>query len=190
MNNRAPHPSAGRRERGIVLVIAMILLIVLSMISIASVRSASSTEIATNNARLQALSMQAAEAALRYCEVGALNFMRETTDTFKITPEPAPTDAATPYVWQNLANWDGPASSQPRLNVLKDADINTATGDNAKLYKRPPECMVEYQYSPAATTKRVVVTARGFGPDVPAAKANRDAPTGSEVWLQTTLQLD
>lgn len=186
-----PHfPHGRRQQRGIVLVIAIILLVVLSLISVASIRGASSTEIATNNARLQALSMQAAEAALRYCELGALNVMRENTETFRITPEPAPTDAAAPYLWQDLANWDGPTSSQPRLNILKDADINTAVGDHAKLYKRPPECMVEYQYSPAATTKRVVVTARGFGPDVPAAKPARDAPTGSEVWLQTTLHLE
>jgi type IV pilus assembly protein PilX len=190
MKTRAPHPFGGTRERGIVLVIAMILLIVLSMISIASVRSASSTEVATNNARLQALSMQAAEAALRYCEDGALNFMRSKTGTFQITPEAAPATPSDPYRWQDLANWDGVASAQPSLRVLTSEDVNSSAGPHARLYKRFPECMVQYQYSPVVNLKRVVVTARGFGPDVEAVNEKRLPPKGAEVWLQSSLQID
>lgn len=190
MKTRTHHPAARQREHGIVLVIAMILLIVLSMISIASVRSASSTEVATNNARLQALSMQAAEAALRYCEDGALNFMRSKTGTFQITPEPAPATATDPYRWQDLANWDGVASAQPSLRVLTSTDVNSSAGQYAKLYKRYPECMVQYEYSPSASLKRIVITARGFGPDVEAVNEKRPAPKGSEVWLQSSLQID
>lgn len=191
MKNRMLNPGAGRRERGVVLVIAMILLVVLSLISVAAVRSASSTEVAANNARQQGLALQAAEAALRYCETGALNFIQATTATFKITPEAQPSTASTTYTWQSLANWDG-ASSSANLNlrILTDADVNTATGANAKLYKRLPECMVQYQYHVVPNPNRVVVTARGFGPDVAAVDAGRSAPKGAEVWLQSTLRVN
>ena len=144
MKTRALNRLAGRRERGVVLVIAMILLVVLSMVSIASIRSASSTEVAANNARQQGLAMQAAEAALRYCETGALNFIQASTSTFKITPEAQPSTAASTYTWQSLSMWDGPTSSaNANLRILTDAEVNTATG-TAKLYKRWPECMVQY----------------------------------------------
>lgn len=191
MKTRAlKHHLRGRRERGVVLVIAMILLVVLSLVSVASIRSASSTEVATNNARQQGLAMQAAEAALRYCETGALNFIQATTATFKITPEAQPSTAAATYTWQSLASWDGVSSAaNANLQTLSDGDVNTATGA-AKLYKRRPECMVQYQYHAVPNPNRVVVTARGFGPDVTAVDASRTAPKGSEVWLQSTLRVD
>jgi type IV pilus assembly protein PilX len=188
MKTRVVKNLSRRRQQGVVLVIAMILLVVLSLVSIASIRSASSTEIAANNARQQGLAMQAAEAALRYCETGALNFMQSPTMTFTITPEAQPSTASATYSWQILSNWDGATSSaNANLRILTDAEVNTATGA-AKLYKRYPECMVQYQYHAPANLNRVVVTARGFGPDVAVVDANRTAPKGSEVWLQSTLR--
>lgn len=188
MNTRLVTCFGGRRERGVVLVIAMILLVVLSLISVAAVRSASSTEIAANNARQQGLAMQAAEAALRYCETGAISFMKGT-GTLQITPQAQPSSAAGTYTWQVLSNWDGAGSSAtPGLRILTDAEVNSVTGANAKLYKRYPECMVQYQFNVPLDLNRVVVTARGFGPDVPAVDGSRTAPKGSEVWLQSFVR--
>ena len=35
----------------------------------------------------------------------------------------------------------------------------------------------------------LTITSRGFGPEVPAADNSRTRPIGSEVWLQSTLEL-
>ncbi len=103
----------------------------------------------------------------------------------QITPEAAPISGS--YRWQTLANWDG-SGSGANITTLASTDINNRADDAGKLYKRYPECMV--QYLQAANTRRVVVTARGFGPDVAAIDANRSAPTGAEVWLQSVLTTD
>lgn len=103
----------------------------------------------------------------------------------QITPEAAPTGVS--YRWQALTNWDG-SGSGANITTLVSADINNRADDAGKLYKRYPECMV--QYMQAGNTRRVVVTARGFGPDSAAIDANRSAPTGAEVWLQSVLTTD
>ena len=103
----------------------------------------------------------------------------------QITPEAAPVSGS--YRWQTLTNWDG-AGSGANITTLASTDINNRADDAGKLYKRYPECMV--QYLQAANIRRVVVTARGFGPDVAAIDANRSAPTGTEVWLQSVLTTD
>lgn len=103
----------------------------------------------------------------------------------QITPEAAPLSGS--YRWQTLANWDG-VGSGTNITTLVSSDINNRADDSGKLYKRYPECMV--QYLQAANIRRVVVTARGFGPDVAAIDAGRSAPTGAEVWLQSVLTTD
>lgn len=176
--------SDAKSQQGVVLIVALILLVVLSLVSAAAIRGSSSAELSTNNARTQTLAMQAAEAALRYCEKATLNFMTGAGATPSLTPEAAPATAATPYRWQTLTNWDGTGSGT-NITTLVSADVNDRADDAGKLYKRYPECTV--QYLEPVNTNRVVVTARGFGPDVAALTAARAAPTGAEVWLQSVL---
>ena len=171
-------------QRGVVLIVALILLVVLSLVSAAAIRSSSSAELSTNNARTQTLAMQAAEAALRYCEKATLNFLNGAGATPTLTPEAAPATSATPYRWQTLANWDGTGSGT-NITTLVSADVNDRADNAGKLYKRYPECTA--QYLEPANTSRVVVTARGFGPDVAAINGSRAAPVGAEVWLQSVL---
>jgi type IV pilus assembly protein PilX len=189
MKNRPRSHRAATRQLGVVLIIAMIFLVVLSLISVAAIRSAGSTEITANNARQHALALQAAEAALRHCETGAVNFMKGT-GTLQITPEPQPSGPTATYTWQSLAKWDGATSlpaANPYLTVLASGDVNTHSG-SGKLYKRFPECMVQVQYNVPTDPSRVVITARGFGPDVQALNpTTRAAPQGAEVWLQSML---
>jgi hypothetical protein len=75
--------------------------------------------------------------------------------------------------------------------VLPLSMVGTAT------FKRPPECMVESLTGARPTgagtgrfTASFIVTARGFGPDVAAADANRSRPVGTEIWLQSTIEYD
>ena len=71
---------------------------------------------------------------------------------------------------------------------------NALVGGNGT-YKRPPECMIENipiikaGTSTVNNTASYVITARGFGPEVAAADASRTRPMGSEVWLQSHLEL-
>lgn len=177
-------------QRGIVLIVALILLVIMSLATAYSVRGAGSTELVTNNTRTQLLAMQATEAALRYCETGVVNshlLLATPTLTLSpvLTPTAAPTGTSPVYAWESLTNWDA-SSSTTSVTVIGTADL--VLNDNGSgLYKRPPECMA--QYMQVANTQRVIVTARGFGPDVAAADSARTAPSGSEVWLQSTLVL-
>ena len=177
-------PSSSRTsEQGTVLIIALMVLMVLSLITATSIRATSSTELSSNNTRTQALAMQAAEAALRACESGVLNTMNLSTTTVNITPTAAPVGTAT-YTYESLANWDG-SGTGANVVILNLSLINNTSGGLTALYKRPPECMAQYMQT--GSTQRTIITARGFGPEVPDVTSARLAPAGSEVWLQSTL---
>jgi type IV pilus assembly protein PilX len=177
-------------QRGVVLIVALILLMILSMTAAYSIRGAGSSELVANNTRTQHLAMQSAEAALRYCETGVVNSnMLLSTPTLVLspllTPTAAPSGPSVTYTWQGLSSWDGTGSAGA-VSVIAASSL--ALNDSSSgLYKRSPECMAQYMQT--ANTHRVIVTARGFGPDVAAADSNRTAPKGSEVWLQSTLVL-
>jgi len=183
---RPPH-----RQKGVVLIIAMIMLIVVSVLAVTSMRNAASTEALAGNVRTTELATQAADIALRHCESSVIEINSVAggaTPSYSTTITAANFLAgATPPNWQNTATWDSVSS-----NVLVlPMDL---VGDNGT-YKRPPECMIEnIPIIPAGsstvnTTATYVITARGFGPEVAAADAARSRPTGSEVWLQSHLEL-
>jgi len=93
-------------------------------------------------------------------------------------------------------NLDGVNSTE--TFVLPLSLVNQAGMANTT-YQRAPECMVEplpmrvtdaSGTSALNTTAAFVITARGFGPEVAAADANRKRPTGTEVWMQSHIELD
>lgn len=172
-----------RSQKGVVLIIALIMLVVLSLVAVVSIKSTLSTEVSTNNSRTYSLAMQGAEAALRHCENLAINALRTVPVSPNQTPRPAPAAGAA-YEWMDVAaNWDNANFVTLQGVILTSADINDSNTQG--LYKRFPECMI--QYLQLGNTQRFVVTARGFGPDVPALSGNaRPKPVGSEVWLQST----
>lgn len=179
-----PRHQSHQKQSGVVLIIALILLMLMSMITAYSVRNAGSSSQVSGNNRAQALAMQAAEAALGHCEFAVENHRKgiaASAGTASMVPMNAPSTTPLEYQWQDIEMWDG-AGTDANVTVLTATDMN----DAGKLYKRFPECMA--QYVQAGNTQRIVVTARGFGPEVPS-DATRSAPTGSEVWLQSTLSL-
>ena len=178
-----------------VLIIALILLVVISLLAVTSLRNAGSTESVAGNVRTTELAIQAAEIALRHCESSALKITMTNnpanTDTVsaQVTYATAITEAnilrATDSVqWKRVTNtWDIAAAS---VNVLPAVLVgNTAT------YKRRPECMIESlsgsTTTPTGGTDSFVITARGFGPEV---AAGTGRPQGSEVWLQSTIEIN
>ncbi|MBC7445427.1 MAG: hypothetical protein H7273_08180 [Polaromonas sp.] len=187
---KACSPVDGRpqRQRGVMLVIAMVLLVLMSLLAVASVRNAGSSESVAGNVRTTELATQAADIALRYCEAKAVAMARAG-----VTP------ASSPDQWKTPATWDSAATGPPWNNTSAAAsafvlpsELVNQPGMDHDTYKRSPECMVEQQ-APAAgvagTAVFYVVTARGFGPEVAAANAARSRPAGSEVWLQSHIEL-
>ncbi|CAN5489316.1 hypothetical protein BH11PSE7_BH11PSE7_01670 [soil metagenome] len=167
-------------ERGIVLIICLLFLLLISITAAVSVRGASSSEAVANNSRTQALAMQAAEAALGYCEKLVTDFAKNGTG---LAPPAAPVGGAA-FTWESLANWDG-AGTSANVQIVPFADSQSTS--SARYFKRAPECMAQYYLVGKKDT--AIVTARGFGPDVAAVDSARSVPKGAEVWLQSVLTL-
>ena len=181
-----------RREQGVVLIIALILLVIISLLAVTSMRGAGSAESLAGNVRTTELATQAAEIALRHCEKAAIRHAKVTlgagTDPDLLNYDVQGLDgtkilwANTASQWQNLSTWDSTATS---TYVLTTTTLGSGT------YKRPPECMVESLTGVTGTSTNAafIITARGFGPEVAPADASRTRPQGSEVWLQSTIEI-
>ncbi len=185
-------PGAARRarpatQRGVVLIIALVMLVVISLLTTLSIRSAVSTESVSGNVRTTELASQAAEIALRYCEDAVIQLQAGA-----VTLPSTPTVLAfqDPPRWKSTSGtWDVSPSD---AFIIPSAYVNQATG--TATYKRAPECLVERMPVVTAAgvlsnTSTFVITARGFGPEVPLANAARSRPQGSEAWMQSTIEL-
>lgn len=170
------------------LVIALIMLVIISLLATLSIRNAISTESVSGSVRTTQLASQAAEIALRYCEEAVVQI---NSGTVTLTTIPTIQDYVSPPLWKDLAaNWD--VATSPAF-VIPVASVNQASG--AVTFNRPPECLVERMQmaisaSAVSTTSTYVITARGFGPEVAAANAARSRPVGTEVWMQSTIELE
>lgn len=192
---RRPQP-----QRGVVLVIALILLVVISLLAVTGMRNAGSSESVLGNVRTTELATQAAEVALRHCESSVLKMQKNAKGDTSSPEATYPTTfslahiltASTPPHWQDTAgNWDVAPTS---VYVLPLSLVNQAGMSIVVTYQRAPECMVEplpvmLSDGTVVSTSSFVVTARGFGPEVAAADASRSRPVGSEVWLQSHIEL-
>ena len=171
-------------QRGIVLIMSLIMLVVISMLATMSMRNATSSEAVSSGVRTTALASQAAEAALRFCENTTVQISGGAAAPagFNILP------TSTPPIWQSTANWDQVTTS---VYLVPLATVNNA--DGYATYQRSPECMIERvpvvtAMGAVSNTSTYVITARGFGPEVAATAGIR--PVGSEVWLQSTIELN
>jgi type IV pilus assembly protein PilX len=181
-----------RNQSGVVLIIALILLVVISLLAITSMRGAGSAEKVAGNVRTTELATQAAEMALRHCESSAIQLARNTPNTdpnFYATTFPIGSIAPVNSVqWQSTTTWDSTTANTATF-VLP---ASTFVVGGTSTYKRPPECMVELLSggmptgAASVTPSAFVITARGFGPEV-ATGAGR--PQGSEIWLQSTIEI-
>lgn len=175
------------KQAGVVLIISLIMLVVISILATLSIRNATSSEKVSGNVRTTELASQAAEIALRYCEEAVVQI---TFGTGSLTSLPTVLSYASPPAWQAITNWDGSTSAP---FVIPDTSVNQV--DASVTFNRPPECLVERVQvvdgtGVVSTTSTYTITARGFGPEVPAATSARLRPTGSEVWMQSTIELE
>lgn len=176
-------------QRGVVLIIALVMLVVISLLTTLSIRSAVSTESVSGNVRTTELASQAAEIALRYCEDAVVTF-QATGVAPPTAVGPFPLPSQDPPRWKSTSgSWDVSPSD---AIIVPLTSVNQAVGNAT--YKRAPECLVENMPVVTAAgvlsnTSTFVITARGFGPEVPLANASRSRPQGSEVWMQSTIEL-
>ena len=184
-------------QHGVVLIIALVLLVIISLLAVSSIRNAGSSESVSSNVRTTELATHAAEIALRYCEAKVLAIRTtppSTTEVFKIFPKiNPPTNPLYPYKWQDTTSATGWDSSS-ETSLLHDISLNLVNKDdvNHVKYQRPPEFIAEtLDEESAAGAFRYVITARGFGPEVLKldVKTQRVRPIGTEVWLQSTIEL-
>lgn len=183
---------SAQKQTGVVLIIAMIMLIVISLLAVTSMRNSASSEALAGNVRTTEMATQAAEIALRHCEssvVAVMSVAAGATSTGYVTTIAAANilPPSTPPRWQNLTTWD---SANTATFVLPSSLVGGTT-----TFKRPPECMMEALpvISSSSTTPNssssFVITARGFGPEV-SATTTPARPNGTEVWLQSHIQLE
>lgn len=194
----APRPTAqqgraraqGRQaQHGVVLIIAMVLLVVISLLGVTSLRNAGSAESVAGHARTTELARQAADMALRHCESSVLAVLGGAPQYITTLVEDDILPPNEPPAWQDMTSETGWDSTSPMTYILPLDLVNDA-GMAFSVYQRPPECRVEKLAGVTATNATFyVITARGFGPEVARAEDRRKAPDGSEVWLQSHLEL-
>jgi len=171
-----------RAQGGVVLIMSMVMLVIVSLLASITMKSALSSESVSGNVRLNQLAHQSAEAALRFCESAVLQTLGGTpVSGFSIQPQSSSPLGNSTTIWDD--------ASHAAVYALTLSTVN----NNGQPYKRPPECIAE-QLAPAGSPKAdmlIAITARGFGPEVlavPSGATDR-RPAGSEVFLQSTLEL-
>lgn len=176
------------QSRGMVLVIALILLVVIGISSSVAIRTSLFGDLVSQNMRAQALALEAAELALRYCEsqVAAGNYAAISV-----------IEGGTDDEWRTESNWDT-ANSVP-ASVL-GSNIN---------YAVTPQCMVKrMSYAEAFPAENVPpnakrirdrledgeeyvfifrITARGYSPDFRRDGDGRPV-SGAQVTVQSALR--
>ena len=177
MRHRAQSARAlvpARRQRGIVLIVALIMLVVIGLMSVSVMRGALSSDIVANNARAQSLAQQSALTALRYCE-------REIQKSGSTLAKNARGTGI--YWWQVFASWY-PVSGRIATAVPQSV---LASSNSAFSPVNPPECLAEKVKLEDGATDAVIVTARGFSPDYSQDSSGR-ATSGTVMWVQSTVR--
>lgn len=180
-------------QRGVTLIIVLILMVVIGLTAASAMRGATSSQMITNNVRMDNVAQQYAEAALRYCEsqlrlssaARADNSLRNA-----VIPLVDMTVAGAVGAWENTLSWTagpgggGAASTRTALGANQYSSVSSSYAP-----ARAPECVAERQRMGATPFVVTVVTARGFSPDYQS-DASGNTTHGAVVWLQSLLNLD
>jgi type IV pilus assembly protein PilX len=173
------HRSRGRRlpsrQRGVALIVALVVLVIIGLTSAAVMRGALSSDLVTNNTRVQTLASQAAQVALKYCETKLL-----APPPIDIILLDVPVDGT--MAWTVFGNW----TNVNLVNTVPDEYMKSELSSFAP--SRMPQCIAQRSTAGAAPT--IVVTARGFSPDFQADPDSGATVAGSVVWLQYILAVN
>jgi type IV pilus assembly protein PilX len=170
------------RQEGVVLIIALIMLAIMAVASSLALKSVTTGDLIGNNLRVQQLTQQSAEAALRWCETQVI------ANSGVVAVADAATDPTTANAenWQTLGNWQ--AASAVPVNVIQIA--------GGPVFAVAPQCLAQWgAIAPStvsqsdlavlqASARRIRITVRGFSPDY---SRGAGRGSGSEVWILSTL---
>jgi len=144
-------PLRRRDERGVVLFTALILLLILTMVGVLLARSESVEESISENDQDHELAIQAAEAALRYAEVGLYN---GTYSSFS-------SNTNGQYLWQN-----GTTDAFQQYDLSSPAGtLLTYGGASLPNIAAPPEFLIESM--PAAAIPGEALGNQQYSPPTP-----------------------
>lgn len=167
-----------RRQTGVVLIVALVMLVIIGLASAAIMRNVLTGDTVSDNNRRQAHALQAAQAALRYCE-------GKVQDDASAIALPAVTNIDNED-WKTFSNW----LKQPTMAGAPKtvpASFLTPGGTNPTVPKKLPQCMA--QFRTVGSGQVIVVTARGFSENYEADSTTGRTEAGAVVWLQSIIQL-
>jgi len=138
-------------------------------------RGALSSDLVTNNVRVQSLANQAAQVALKYCEKQVGNPGGLPPD-FNLRPKPV--DPKTKLDWETFGNWSN-------VDIVNNVPEEFMKSELSSFWPKMPQCIA--QYTQFGGKDAIVITARGFSPDFKADDDTGATEAGSVVWLQYLL---
>jgi Tfp pilus assembly protein PilX len=176
-------PRTPRHAQGFVLVVALILMGVMGILSTASIKLALQGDTVATGLRSVNLTSQAAEIALRWCELQARLADAGNLSGQVVVQGVQGVGTAAPALWQTVNTYQANAVNIPGT-VMNSAGLTN--------FPVLPQCLVEfdhsvsYDLSSSSTAKSRVYlsTVRAFSPDYIRQGGDR---IGSEVWLQSKL---
>lgn len=194
-----PRLAAGRRERGVVLVVTLILVVILSLVGTFAIRNATQSERSINGIRSAEVAREAAETALRFCEQVAIfddagkdyteyasTGMRE-----RIIATPIGSEFAEDAAWRESSNWVGNGVILVPKDFLNKKPTGTEANADAVRLEIQPRCLIQ-KIATTSTPQLTgyLITARGFANNARFEDSTGKASQGAEAWLQSVLTRD
>lgn len=180
-------PRNNHTQKGVVLPVALILLVIISFAGILAVRNATVTEQMSNNLRTNVQAQQAAEAALRYCELVAISSKDSSAKQYaaksKILATAVDDANSGSAAWRDIDNWKGSNVITPPDDYYTDTDAerDKIKDDNA------PRCIIQPLVNTTHKLDGFLITARGFANNAKWDTSTAKLKSGSETWLQSVL---
>lgn len=176
-------PFTKQASAGIVLPIVLIFLVIMMLLGVTAIRNVTLEEKMSANARSQNLAFQAAEQALRACELKLQSVNLTGMTILPTGPIPVGSPNAGKNYWEVPGNWTNNAVSFDVPESASEVALKSKRGGKPLVDSRP-RCMVE-ALSKVVSTVNVAdqkeqfrITARGVG-----------ASANSVVILQSYLVL-
>jgi type IV pilus assembly protein PilX len=164
------------QQAGVALIVALVVLVIIGLTSAAVMRGALSSDLVTNNTRVQSLANQAAQVALKYCEQQVKTAGGPPAE-FNIRPKPIDKDAK--LDWETFGNW----TNVDYVNKVPEQFMKSEL--SSFWPSTMPQCVAQWAFTP----NTMVITARGFSPDFQANPDTGGTEAGSVVWLQYILAM-
>lgn len=164
--SKLPRPMMTSGRDGIVLPIVLIFLVIMMLLGVTAIRNVTLEEKMSANSRSQTMAFQAAEQALRSCELSLQNAKLAGVTILPVGPIAAGANKGKNY-WEVEGSWEDNAVSFEVPQSATETAAGNALGRN--LVAERPRCMVEALNKIVSTVnvtdqkEQFRITARGVG---------------------------